>query len=129
MPLMSWWNLGGLNPKYKDFIDSHPDKTLIGMGWSMYWRFMIVVFVIEMFVFFCIMLFGVLFGLAFHPNKDVLLQGPSAVNTAERERQDCYDKYKNLFKSASDINDPLTYDKTNLALYECLSKLSNPLGI
>lgn len=33
------WNLGGLNPKFKDFSERHPNKTMIGMAWSLYWRF------------------------------------------------------------------------------------------
>lgn len=34
---------GGFNPKFRDFIISNPDKTLLGMFWSMYWRFALVV--------------------------------------------------------------------------------------
>jgi hypothetical protein len=45
------------------------------------------------------------------------------------QRQTCYDDYSKLFKQAKDINDPLSYDVTNPELYNCLNKLSNPLGL
>ena len=57
---MSWWNLGGFNPKFKDFMDKHPDKTVLGVGWAFYWRFMILAFVIEALVF----IFFVVVGMA-----------------------------------------------------------------
>jgi hypothetical protein len=44
---MSWWNLGGLNPHYKDFVEKHPDKTMIGLMWSLQWRFMVLVLLAE----------------------------------------------------------------------------------
>lgn len=44
---MSWWNLGGLNPKYRDFIEKHPDATMIGMTWSLYWRLILIIFIVE----------------------------------------------------------------------------------
>lgn len=44
---MSWWNLAGMNPKYKDFVEAHPDKTMLGMAWAFYWRFLILVAVCE----------------------------------------------------------------------------------
>jgi hypothetical protein len=46
-----------------------------------------------------------------------------------KQRQDCYTNYTSSFKNRNDINDPLSYDKTNPPLYACLSKLKNPLGI
>jgi hypothetical protein len=36
-------NLFGLNPKFKDFIEKRPDITLMGIFWSSYWRFTVVV--------------------------------------------------------------------------------------
>lgn len=40
-------NLWGFNPKFKDFLEKKPDVTVIGVGWSFYWRFMVVVLVVE----------------------------------------------------------------------------------
>lgn len=53
----------------------------------------------------------------------------NALDPEEKQRQDCYTKYTNLFKDKNEINDPLNYDKTNPDLYACISKLKNPLGI
>ena len=44
---MSLWNLGGINPKYRDFLEKNPEKTMIGMMWAFYWRFFILGLVIE----------------------------------------------------------------------------------
>jgi hypothetical protein len=35
-----------LNPKVSTFLEEHPNKTLIGLGWSIYWRFFAVLVVI-----------------------------------------------------------------------------------
>ena len=48
---MNWWNLGGLNPKEKDFREQHPDKTMIGMAWAYQWRLMVLVFLCEIIFF------------------------------------------------------------------------------
>ena len=61
---MSWWNLGGLNPQYKDFLEKHPDKTMIGMLWALYWRFAILVIAIEILVIAAAIFLGVVFGRA-----------------------------------------------------------------
>ena len=29
------------NPKVKDFLEKNPKKTMIGLFWSLYWRFYI----------------------------------------------------------------------------------------
>jgi hypothetical protein len=34
---------GGFNPVFRDFMIENPNKTLIGMFWSGYWRFMLIV--------------------------------------------------------------------------------------
>lgn len=44
---MSLWNLGGMNPTWKEFGEKHPDKTMIGMSWALQWRFMVLVLVLE----------------------------------------------------------------------------------
>ncbi|MGD0576495.1 MAG: hypothetical protein ABSA74_00255 [Candidatus Staskawiczbacteria bacterium] len=46
-----------------------------------------------------------------------------------KARLNCFNNYEKLFKNKGEINDPLNYDKTNPALYDCLNKLKNPLGI
>lgn len=58
---MSWFNLGGMNPKFKSFAEKHPDTTLLGVGWALYWRFAIIVLLVEGFLF--ALLFGA--GMAF----------------------------------------------------------------
>jgi len=44
-----------MNPKFKDFIEKHPDKTVIGVGWAFYWRFMVLVLTIELIIFISIL--------------------------------------------------------------------------
>lgn len=39
--------MGGLNPEFKGFMEKHPDKTLLGLAWSLQWRFMLFVFALE----------------------------------------------------------------------------------
>ncbi len=39
------------NPKLKEFMEQNPDKTLLGFGWSVYWRFLILVLAIEVSLF------------------------------------------------------------------------------
>ncbi|MDB5188214.1 MAG: hypothetical protein JWO50_734 [Candidatus Kaiserbacteria bacterium] len=56
---MTWWNLGGLNPSFKEFVEKYPNKTLIGMMWAMYWRLIIVAILVE------IAVFVVIFAIAF----------------------------------------------------------------
>jgi hypothetical protein len=34
------------NPKVEDFIKANPNKTLVGMAWSMYWRLWLVMIAI-----------------------------------------------------------------------------------
>ena len=57
---MSWWNLGGMNPEYKDFMEKHPDKTMIGLTWSMWWRFGILGFVCEIILFLAVIAIALL---------------------------------------------------------------------
>ncbi len=45
---MNYWNIFGLNPNFKEFLENHPDKTLIGVGWSIHWRLAVVALTIEM---------------------------------------------------------------------------------
>lgn len=33
-----------INPKIRDFSDQHPDITLVGLYWSMIWRFLTLVY-------------------------------------------------------------------------------------
>jgi hypothetical protein len=44
---MSWWNLGGLNPKFKEFMEKHPDKTVVGVSWALVWRLWLLCFACE----------------------------------------------------------------------------------
>lgn len=55
---MTWWNLGGLNPQYKEFVEKYPDKTMLGMAWSMQWRLMLLILAIEMIFFIPMMMLG-----------------------------------------------------------------------
>lgn len=63
---MTWWNLGGLNPNFKEFADTHPDKTLMGMMWSMQWRLAILVVLIEATFFLIVIALAFLFSLGHH---------------------------------------------------------------
>jgi hypothetical protein len=65
---MSWFNMGGLNPKFKDFLDKHPGSTVIGVGWAFYWRFALIVLLIEGFVFALVFGAGAAFG-GFHHER------------------------------------------------------------
>ena len=47
-----------MNPKYKEFMEKHPDKTMIGMAWAYYWRLMILVFILEALVLLLFLLVG-----------------------------------------------------------------------
>ncbi|MBX2866463.1 hypothetical protein KTR10_00665 [Candidatus Kaiserbacteria bacterium] len=55
---MSWWNLGGLNPRFKDFVEKYPKKTMIGMSWSLYWRLALLIVVVEVIILGGLLLFG-----------------------------------------------------------------------
>jgi hypothetical protein len=67
---MTWHNLGGLNPNYKEFTEKHPDKTLIGMMWAMYWRFAIVILLAEAVFFVLFLIVTLLFaGGSIHPTS------------------------------------------------------------
>jgi hypothetical protein len=59
---MNWWNLGGLNPKFKDFMEKHPDKTLVGIGWAFYWRFMVVALIFEIILMVAFVIFSMVFS-------------------------------------------------------------------
>ncbi len=57
---MSLWNLGGINPKYRDFTEKHPDKTMIGMSWAFYWRFGVLFIIIEILLLVTVSVVGLL---------------------------------------------------------------------
>lgn len=38
------------NPNFKKFVEDYPDITLLGIGWSLYWRFASIVFVVALVV-------------------------------------------------------------------------------
>lgn len=59
---MSWFNLGGLNPKFKEFLDKYPNSTVLGVGWAFYWRFAIIVLIVEALLFAIILSAGAAFG-------------------------------------------------------------------
>jgi hypothetical protein len=59
---MNWWNLGGLNPNFKDFMEKHPDKTMIGTCWSLFWRLWLILFVFEIAVMLLLVVLGVGFS-------------------------------------------------------------------
>lgn len=61
---MSWWNLGGLNPNFKEFTEKYPNKTLIGVGWAFYWRFAVLFLVIEAIIVLLALVIGALVGAA-----------------------------------------------------------------
>jgi len=55
---MSWWNLGGMNPQFKDFAEKHPKKTMIGMAWSLYWRLTLLISVLQLIILGVFLLIG-----------------------------------------------------------------------
>ena len=59
---MSWWNLGGLNPQYKNFVEKYPEKTLIGMLWAMQWRIALLVIILEILFLVVIILVSAIFS-------------------------------------------------------------------
>jgi hypothetical protein len=59
---MSWWNFGGLNPEYKEFLETHPQKTLLGVSWALYWRFILFVLALEVLFFAVIFLLAAIFS-------------------------------------------------------------------
>ncbi|MES2007120.1 MAG: hypothetical protein V4436_03355 [Patescibacteria group bacterium] len=52
------WNLFGLNPKFKDFVEKYPNKTMLGVSWALYWRFGLFVLVLELAFFLVLVLVG-----------------------------------------------------------------------
>lgn len=56
------WNLGGFNPNYQEFVAKHPNKTLIGMWWSMNWRMIIIMFVLEIIIVFAFVFMAIAFS-------------------------------------------------------------------
>ena len=64
-----WWNLGGLNPNLKEFLDKHQDKTLIGVLWSMQWRFIVVLLAFEIVI--LVLLFILAFFGVFGESADI----------------------------------------------------------
>ncbi|MDB5225283.1 MAG: hypothetical protein JWL87_235 [Candidatus Adlerbacteria bacterium] len=64
--------MGGLNPKFKDFADKHPDATVLGMSWALYWRFGLLVLAIEAVFFGLLFIAGATFGdFGDHHRKDM----------------------------------------------------------
>lgn len=59
------WNLFGLNPTFKEFLEKHPDATMIGLCWSMYWRLGVLVMVLELLFFIAILLLPLFFRITF----------------------------------------------------------------
>lgn len=74
---MSWFNLGGLNPKFKSFTEKHPDATMLGLGWALYWRFALVVLAIEVVLFIAMFAAAATFGISMHRDRD-WNRGPGA---------------------------------------------------
>jgi hypothetical protein len=35
--------MASFNPKVEDFLKESPNKTLLGLAWSMYWRWVVVI--------------------------------------------------------------------------------------
>ncbi len=69
---MSWFHLGGLNPKFKSFAEKHPDATMLGLGWALYWRFAVIVLLVEGFLFAVLFSFGLAFGGFDHHRGDYM---------------------------------------------------------
>ncbi len=41
----------GMNPKFKEFAEKYPEKTMLGMAWALYWRFGVLILALELLVF------------------------------------------------------------------------------
>ena len=54
------WTLFGLNPKFKTFMEKHPNKTMVGMAWALYWRFALVIVALEILCFFMVFIFAII---------------------------------------------------------------------
>ena len=78
---MSWWNLGGMNPNFKEFMEKHPNKTVIGVGWASYWRLMILGIAFEIVILILFGFFGV-FALLSGSSKQASSQPCPADNPA-----------------------------------------------
>lgn len=37
-----------MNPQIKKFLEDYPHITLLGLGWAIYWRFVVIVFAVCM---------------------------------------------------------------------------------
>jgi len=59
-------NFFGLNPTYKDFLEKHPDSTMLGLAWAMYWRLMVLVLAIEMAFLVAILVVSISLAILFH---------------------------------------------------------------
>lgn len=43
-----------MNPKIKDFLEKKPDITVVGLAWSLFWRFCIVYFLVVVAAYFIV---------------------------------------------------------------------------
>jgi len=50
------------NPKVQDFLDQHKDIKMIGFSWALYWRFGVLVMIIEAALFMLFIILGIIFG-------------------------------------------------------------------
>ena len=51
-----------MNPTYKEFMEKHPDKTVIGMAWAFYWRIVVLIIGLEIALMIIFFVFGIIFG-------------------------------------------------------------------
>lgn len=59
--MQKWWNLFGLNPNFKEFLEKHPNKSIVGIAWALQWRFLLVVLAIEIIFVALAFIFGAVF--------------------------------------------------------------------
>ena len=56
-------HLFGLNPSFNDYMEKHPDKTMIGLSWALYWRLFAFILGIELLAFLAMLLLSLAISL------------------------------------------------------------------
>ena len=56
------WKLFGLNPNFKEFLEKYPNKTILGVAWSLQWRLLLLILLVEIVFVILFSALGIIFG-------------------------------------------------------------------
>ena len=57
------WRLFGLNHSFKEYMEKHQDKTMIGLSWALYCRLFAFIFALEILFLFAMLLISLIVSL------------------------------------------------------------------